>query len=387
MSIKPLSDYDLLPTYIRVADDLRSKLRTPGFEIGSLLPGEYEIAAQYNLSRGTIRRALSVLEAEGLLSRQPGRGTLILPPSEQAQNSRPKVAIVWTMMRWVGIDMFSALEEQLSAANCEILFRSSQHDHKIETEILTGLLNSDVDAVVLYSTGHPDIYPLILQLQDQGKPVILLDRFFLDQSETLNWVTSENERGAYEITRHLIDLGHKHIGMVIISPEYQLERISTLVEREKGYFKAINEAGLKGMLLKKYCASDAAIDDFGQEVIEFIISHQPTAIFFHNDASAYRMYAVLNQNGIRVPQDISIAGFDGLDLFPDLLSFSLTTVDQDFYGLGQEVGKLVLSLIQDSNHQLSQIRLPVRLRVGNTTAHPRQDADSRKLMPHLPGTD
>jgi DNA-binding GntR family transcriptional regulator len=46
MSIKPLSDYDLLPTYIRVADDLRSKLGTPGFEIGSLLPGEHEIATQ-----------------------------------------------------------------------------------------------------------------------------------------------------------------------------------------------------------------------------------------------------------------------------------------------------------------------------------------------------
>jgi DNA-binding LacI/PurR family transcriptional regulator len=99
------------------------------------------------------------------------------------------------------------------------------------------------------------------------------------------------------------------------------------------------------------------------------------------------MYAVLNQNGIRVPQDISIAGFDGLDLFPDLLSFSLTTVEQDFYGLGQEVGKLVLSLIKDSDCQLRQIRLPVKLRVGSTTTHPRQDADSRKLMPQLPGTD
>lgn len=386
MSIKPFSDYDLLPTYVRVADDLRSKLGTPGFEFGSFLPGEHEIAAQYKLSRGTIRRALSILETEGLLSRQPGRGTLILPPSAQAQNSRLKVAIVWTMVRWVGIDMFSALEEQLSAANCEILFRSSQHDHKKESEILTGLLNSDVDAVVLYSTGYPDIYPLIQQLQDQGKRVILLDRFFQDQSDTLNWVTSENERGAYEITRHLIDLGHRRIGMVIISPEYQLERISTLVEREKGYLKAINEAGLEGLLLKKRCVSDEASDVCGQELIEFIISHQPTALFFHNDASTYRMYAVLNQNGIRVPQDISIAGFDGLDLFSDLLSFSLTTVEQDFYGLGQEVGKLVLSLIQDSSRQSRQIRLPVKLRVGNTTAPPRQDADSRKLMPQLPGS-
>ena len=168
MSIQPLSDYDLLPIYIRVADDLRSKLGTPGFEIGSYLPGEHEIATQYNLSRGTIRRALGILETEELLSRQPGRGTLILPPSAREQGTRPRIAIVWTMVRWMGMEMFSALEDHLSSANCDILFSSSKHDHQQELEILTSLLDSDVDAIVLYSTGHPDIHPIIQQLQNQG---------------------------------------------------------------------------------------------------------------------------------------------------------------------------------------------------------------------------
>ena len=381
MNIKPLSDYDLLPTYLRVADDLRQKLGTPGFEVGTYLPGELEISTLYNLSRGTIRRALAILESEGLLSRQPGRGTLILPPSAQIQNSRPKVAIVWTMVRWMGMDMFSALEEQLSTANCEILFRSSQHDHTREAKILEELVNSDLNAVVLYSTGHPDSIRLMRQLQSQGKKVVLLDRFVLNQSENLSWVTSDNERGAYELTRHLIELGHKRIGMVIISPEYQVEHISTLVERENGYCRAVKEAGLESMLLGQCCVSDEIIDDHDHRLLDFIISRQPTALFFHNDASAYRMYAVLNQNGIRVPQDISVAGFDGLDLFPDLLSFKLTTVEQDFYSLGQEAGKLVISLLQNPENQSRQIRLPVKLRVGNSTSHPRQDADTRKLMP------
>lgn len=389
MSIRPLSDYDLIPVYMRVADDLRSKLGTPGFEIGSYLPGEHEIATQYNLSRGTIRRALGILETEGLLSRQPGRGTLILPPSAREQGTRPKVAVVWTMVRWMGLEMFSELEKHLSAANCDILFSSSEHNHQKESEILTGLLNSDVDAIVLYSTGHPGSHPLIQQLQNQGKPIILLDRFVQDQIDTLSWVTSENEQGAYEITRHLIELGHRCIGMSILTPEHQHERISTIVEREKGYIKAVNEAGLESLLMKECCVPDDQLTSaaFGQELIEFIVSRQPTAIFFHNDVSAYRMHAVLNQNGIRVPQDISIAGFDGLDLFNDLLSFDLTTVKQDFASLGQEAGKLVLSLMRNPNRQSRQIRLPVKLRVGNTTAPPRQDADSRKLMPQLPEAD
>jgi len=383
MSIQPLSDYDLLPIYIRVADDLRSKLGTPGFEIGSYLPGEHEIATQYNLSRGTIRRALGILETENLLSRQPGRGTLILPPSAQEQGTRPKIAVVWTMVRWMGMEMFSALEDHLSAANCDILFSSSKHDHRQEFEILTGLLESDVDAIVLYSTGHPDSHPIIQQLQNQGKPVILLDRFVQDQAETLSWVTSDNEQGSYEITRYLIDLGHKRIGMGILTPEHQRERISTIIERENGYIKAIKEAGLKSLIIKECGIVDVSSAAYSQELMDFIISHQPTALFFHNDVSAYRMYEVLIQNGIRVPEDISIAGFDGLDLFDDLLSFDFTTVKQDFASLGQEAGKLVLSLIQNPNRQSRQIRLPVELRVGSTTAPPRKDADSRKLMPRL----
>ena len=387
MSIRPLSDYDLLPTYMRVADDLRSKLGTPGFEIGSYLPGEHEIAAQYNLSRGTIRRALGILETEGLLSRQPGRGTLILPPTAREQGTRSIVAVVWTMVRGMGLEMFSALEEHLSAANCDILFSSSQHDHQKEIEILSSLLNTDVNAIVLYSTGHPDSHPLIQQLQNQGKPVVLLDRFVQDQIESLSWVTSENEQGAYEMTRHLIELGHKRIGMSILTPEHQHERISTIVEREKGYIKAITEAGLESLLLKSCCVFDETSAAFGQELIEFIVSRQPTAIFFHNDVSAYRMHAVLNQNGIRVPQDMSIAGFDGLDLFHGQQSFDLTTVKQDFVCVGQEVGKLVLSLMRNPAHRSRQLRLPVELRVGNTTAPPRQDADSRKLMHQMLGAD
>lgn len=386
VSLHPLSDYDLLPTYVRVADDLRSKLGTEGFEPGSYLPGEHEIATQYNLSRGTIRRALGILETEGLLSRQPGRGTLILPPTLlQEHSTKPKVAFVWTMVRWMGMEMFSALEEFLSAENCEILFRSSHHDYKKEIEILEDLLNSDVDAIVLYSTGHPDSNPIIQQLQRQGKPVVLLDRFVQNLNDSLSWVTSENKRGSYEVTRHLIELGHKRIGMSILTPEHRYERISTIVEREQGYLKAINEAGLESLLMKDCCVSNETTSAFGRELIEFVTSHQPTAIFFHNDVSAYRMHAILNQNGIRVPQDISIAGFDGLGLFDDLLAFDLTTVKQDFSSLGQEAGNLVLSLMRQSNHPTKHIRLPVKLHIGNTTGPPREDADSRKLVPELQG--
>jgi DNA-binding LacI/PurR family transcriptional regulator len=291
---------------------------------------------------------------------------------------RPKVALVWTMVRWMGSEMFNSIEEYLSEANCDILFKSSRHDHQKEYEILNELLDTDVNGIVLYSTGHPDNFRLTQELMNQGKSVVLLDRYFVDQSNDHGWVTSENEQGAYEMTRYLIELGHTRIGMIIQTPEHQFDRISTIVERERGYVRAMNEAGLESMLLKTCTVFEDSGAAICQALSNFINSRQPTALFFHNDVSAYRMHAVLTRNGMRVPQDISIAGFDGLKLFYDILSFDLTTVRQDFTNLGQEVGKLVLSLMQNPDHQPRQIRLPVKLHIGNTTAPPRTGIEPRK---------
>ncbi len=98
VDIKPFSDYNLLPIYVRVADDLRAKLGHPPFDYGAQLPGEIDLAKAYNLSRGTIRAALDILAKEGLISRQPGRGTLILSPDAK-DKARYRIAVLWSIIR------------------------------------------------------------------------------------------------------------------------------------------------------------------------------------------------------------------------------------------------------------------------------------------------
>jgi len=281
--------------------------------------------------------------------------------------------------------MFRSLEEQLTASNCDILFSSSNHDPEKEIEILRGLVHADVDAVVLYSTGHPHSQALVRRLLLGGKPVVLLDRYVQNQAESLSWVTSENEQGAYELTWHLVTLGHERICMSILTPEHQHERVSTLVEREHGYQKAMVDAGLEVLVMKECCVMEETSESYGRELLRYIEREQPTAIFFHNDVSAYRMHAVLTRSGIRIPQDISIAGFDGLDLFNDLLAFDLTTVAQDFSGLGRETGQLVLSLLENPGQESKRIRVPVKLHLGNTTAAPR--LATNRLQPAMQEDD
>jgi GntR family transcriptional regulator of arabinose operon len=371
VNIKPFSDYDLLPVYMRVADDLRAKLGGPNFEVGSFLPSEHDLVKAYNLSRGTIRKALDILAAEGLISRQTGRGTIILPPPARDQQARLKIAVLWSIVRWIGADMLGIIEDTLSNSNCDILFSTSQHDPLKEAEILERLLHTDLDGLILYATGDEKNQDLIHAFAESRIPIVLLDRFTPALVDQLSWVSSDNVQGAYDLTRHLIELGHEQIAFVTWTPDNEM--ISTLLERRLGYEKALAEAGLKPLMLLQPGAATGQPekDEFSETLFQFIDIHQPTAIFFHNDATVYRLYPVFQEWGMRIPEDISIAGFDGLEIQFGFAPIDLTTVKQDFSRLGHEAAQSLLNLIERPHLPPIHMRVPVTLHIGNTTAPPK----------------
>ena len=216
------------------------------------LPGEMELTKAYNLSRGTIRKALDILASEGLISRQPGRGTLILSPSAK-DKARYRIAVVWSIIRAVSSEMFAGLESQVAEAGCDLLFSTSEHEPDKEAQILSRLLNSDIDGIVLYGTGDKSNNDLLKAFVEKGIPLILLDRFVPELREQVCWVTSANQQGAYEITRHLIELGHRRIAHIIWTPDN--EDISTVVERRAGYLQALAEANLEQAEPVRFCPS------------------------------------------------------------------------------------------------------------------------------------
>jgi GntR family transcriptional regulator of arabinose operon len=373
VDIKPFSDYDLLPVYMRVADDLRSKLGSDGFAAGQLLPGEHELSKAYNLSRGTIRKALDVLASENLISRQPGRGTIILPPQPETIEQRRTIAVLWSIVRWIGADMLASIEQHLSAVNCDILFSTSQHEPEKEAQALERLFHTKLDGLILYATGDDQNTALINAFIKKNIPVVLLDRFTPLLADKLSWVTSENFHGAYELTNHLINLQHERIAYVVWTPDN--ESISTLRERQQGYETAITEAGLAPLILIQ-CGADPEGQEkqlFAETLFEFIDTQQPTALFFHNDATVYRLYPFFRDWGIRIPEDISVVGFDGLEIQFGLTPFDLTTARQDFTQLGYEAAHLLCQLIESPQQQPIHVRVPVALHIGNTTAAPRQN--------------
>ncbi len=377
MDIRPFSDYDLLPVYMRVADDLRSKLGAAGFEVGQLLPSEKELSEAYQLSRGTIRKALGILASEGRISRQPGVGTVILPFKDDSEN-RYKIAVLWSIVRWIGSEMLEGIEQVLSEEKSDLLFYTSQHNPTKEAEILEHLLRTDIDGLILYFTGEQKNIAIVDRFLEKGVPVVLHDRFTEPLSETLSWVTSDNYTGAYDLTRHLLQLGHERIAYVTWTPE--TAQISSLQERRTGYETAVREAELEPMVLShRLMRNDIDRSAFAQKLKNFVDIHKATAIFFCNDVSVYRLYPIFNEWGMRIPDDMSIAGFDGLDVPFDLSPFDLTTVDQDFARLGRESAYALLRCIREPNRAPIHTRIPVSIHVGDTTAICKQDPNKSAI--------
>ncbi len=381
MDIKPFSDYNLLPIYVRVADDLRIKLGHSPFDYGSLLPGEMELTKAYNLSRGTIRKALDILASEGLISRQPGRGTLILSPGTK-DKARYRIAVVWSIIRAVSSEMFAGLESQVAESGCDLLFSTSEHEPDKEAQILSRLLNSDIDGIVLYGTGDKSNNHLLKAFVEKEIPLILLDRFVPELREQVCWVTSANQEGAYEVTRHLIELGHGRIAHIIWTPDN--EDISTVVERREGYLQALAEADLDRDAAPILSVSGPTLyrSNFPELFRNFLAEQQPSALFFNNDSSAFRTLPLLKQRGLHIPKDISVAAFDGIWLPFDLNPLNLTTVVQDFPRLGKEAGRAVIEMITHPKREPLHVRVPVRLHVGETSA-PYSRKDSSKGMSYL----
>jgi LacI family transcriptional regulator len=176
-------------------------------------------------------------------------------------------------------------------------------------------------------------------------------------------VDSDNLGGARAVTEHLVQLGHRRIGFLGGRPDLESARL-----REKGYREALEDAGIPvdpGLMRVGGYRPDTT-DSPAHELLT--LPDRPTAIFAANDLSAIRTMEVARELGLRVPDDVSVVGFDNV---PEsaLTDPPLTTVSQPIHQMGAEALRMVVDLIQGTPRD-AHLRLPTSLVVRGSTARP-----------------
>ncbi len=297
----------------------------------------YQVAEAAGVSVATVSRALNggpvapetrtrVLAAVRRLGYRPDR----LAQGLATGKSRTVGVVIPDAAGPLYGQMQRGLADVLAAAGFGYIATESRRDPGREAALLDEMLARKVEALVLVGSGLP---PEALKARF-GKlpPVVLIEREGGEAGVPTFQI--DNERGAYRATRHLIEAGHRRIAHV-----RGLRRAGR--EREAGYRRALAEAGL--------APGPVVAGDFSEEggyraARELLAAGGFTAVFVANDRMALGVYRAAFEGGLRIPDDLSVVGFDNLP-FAAYLNPPLTTLEQPAQRLGALAGEAVLALV------------------------------------------
>lgn len=218
-----------------------------------------------------------------------------------------------------------------------LILCNSQQSLEKEIQLMQKLSHRSVDGIIL---ATPNQLPEEYSVQSdffRKMPIIIIDRG-INRRESGRLIVKEYE-GAYRAVKHLIDNGHQNIGMLKESTGYyQLE------ERYNGYRLALKDADIP--FKRNWVVSgDLTIEGGYKATKELLRSRDITAIFCGNDAMAIGCYQAISEQGKKVPEDISVIGFDGLEL-SEYITPSLTTVEQPTFDIGFTAAKFLVDAIE-----------------------------------------
>lgn len=213
-----------------------------------------------------------------------------------------------------------------------------------------------VDGVILLSPTREDEY--VMELKRKKIPFVLLDNQL--RGSPAPSVIVDNFRGGYEAARHLIDLGHTRIAH-IAGPDVFLSS----TERERGFRAALEKAGLEPFAIERGSFEISSGYAIARRWIEE--ERLPTAVFAADDHLALGVVDAMKGEGIRVPEELSIVGFDD-QVMASQFRPGLTTVRQPAERIGSSGVDLLLKWIDGTSRRNVTVLLEPELIVRESTA-------------------
>lgn len=236
-----------------------------------------------------------------------------------------------------------------------ILCNTDEKEHK-QKEYLSVLLSRRVDGFLLAPTAAASAS--VQMIQQQTVPVVVIDRTLANSN--VDTVRGDSYGGAYRLTQHLLALGHQRIA-VLTGPAH----ISTAVERVAGVVQALKDAA-QPIDEELFLYGEFAIES-GYTMAHKVLSAGPTAIVATNNFIAIGIGRCLREKQIRIPQDISVVGFDDVPVSWNSTPF-LTVAVQPAYELGYCATELLLKRIQGTAPDTYQdMVLPVEIIIRQST--------------------
>ena len=367
------------PAVGHVASVLAERIEAGEYRGGQMLPSERALAEEFGVSRVTVRQAVEDLERRDLVVRSArcrpivranGKGT-----GEEAfaaaSTARRSVALwLWPGPTDPGASMIlNGVRSALPMDDFRIILEcpgpgDDGHLEEPEARFLRRIQgDADVEGVILWYLGGVDNRPALEAVRASGRPLVFLDRLPPAGFDS-DFVGVDNVEAAAAVTRHLIARGHRRIVHVT-----NREKVSTVFERQEGYRKAMAAAGLPATVLTLQTDRDAP--ELARRIVALrqesaAEAERPTAAFVVNDYGALHLVDALRADGLRVPEDFAVAGFDGIERWLPGRPF-LTTVCQPFEKVGARAAEMLLERLADRDRPYRHVILEAALHAADST--------------------
>jgi len=326
--------------YEMVEQYIKHLLKENVIPFGGKLPSEHELMDKFQVSRHTIRQAFSKLTNEGYVYKEQGKGTF----SNYRKETKHKqiVAVLTTYMSaFVFPGILAGIEEVLSDEGYMMLLSNTNNMKEREAEYLKSILDYNVVGMIIEPTqsAHSNVNLKYLEdIRSKGIKTVFINACYDDFDSS--YVVMDDVKGGFIATEYLLQLGHKKIAGIFKTDDKQG------INRKNGYISAIKKYGVS--IDPDYIGEYGTVNmyDYPYMFTQSLFRKDkfPTAFVCYNDQCAMMAVQAINDRGLRVPDDVSIVGYD--DSISIMQSdVKLTTILHPKKALGIQAAKFLIDML------------------------------------------
>ncbi len=311
------------------------------------LPTETEIAEQYQVSRQTVRAALSLLREQGLIESRRGSGSYATGLSPNTERNLVPI-LVASSQEYIYPHLLTDIRTALAAKGYQLQVHPTENDTSMERQILLSLLETPPRGVIVEGsksalpTPNTDLYE---KLKAVGTELLFLHNKY-DALPDEICIKDDNYYGGYLLANHLAELGHTRVAGIFKMDDKQgperyfgafcclRDQNVALSDKNVGWFHSTDVEGLEKRQDSRFLAT------FIKERL-----FDCTAVICYNDEIAYWLIKELSYAGIRVPRDVSVVCFDNTYL-SELSKIRITTLTHKPHEMGSCVADTMIRMLQ-----------------------------------------
>lgn len=347
------------PKYLQVAEILRREIAAGVFQDGQTLMTEEELRLRFNVSRQTVRQAISLLEDDGLVDRRRGSGTYVRHGPRKRQGV-VRVGVVTTYITdYIFPNIVSGIESALNGYGAVMSLSATYNDQARERSILQQMISGQVDGVIVEgvraaeSTPNADLY---MRLAERNIPVLFMNSYYPELNH-IPYVVMDDYGGGQIAAREMIARGYRRPAGMFKTDDL------TGRERARGFLDELKSHGADvppERLL--YFGTEQRMtlygDPEGLAFMNMLAAGKADCVICYNDVFAGVLMQHLRERGMSLPGDLGVMGFDDANLMMEIKP-ALTTLAHPKEAFGTMVAEKMMRMI--AGEKESSVRVPWKL--------------------------